>query len=107
EKAIRDSDLGLNPATDGAIVRCVFPELTEERRKDYIKLAKQYGEDGKIAVRNIRRHARDDMQTLEDEGEVGQDEHERYAKQLEELTAQHVKRIDELLEHKEQELLEV
>lgn len=107
EKAIRDSDLGLNPATDGAIVRCVFPELTEDRRKDYIKLAKQYGEDGKIAVRNVRRHARDEMQQLEDEGEVGQDEHERYAKQLEEITAQHVARIDELLEHKEAELLEV
>lgn len=107
EKAIRNSDLGLNPATDGAIVRVVFPELTEERRRDFTKLAKQYAEDGKVAVRNIRRHARDDMQRLEDEGEVGQDEHERYAKQLEELTAKHVHRIDDLLEHKEKELLEV
>ncbi|MDX1658785.1 MAG: ribosome recycling factor [Nitriliruptorales bacterium] len=107
EKAIRDSDLGLNPATDGAIVRCVFPELTEERRKEYIKLAKQYAEDGKIAIRNVRRHARDQMQELEDEGEVGQDEHERFEKQLEEKTSEHVKRIDELLEHKEEELLEV
>lgn len=107
EKAIRDSDLGLNPATDGGIIRCVFPELTEERRKDFIKLARQYGEDGKIAIRNVRRHARDAMQTLEDDGAVGQDEHERYAKQLEELTAKHVNRIDTLLEHKEQELLEV
>lgn len=107
EKAIRDSDLGLNPATDGAIIRCVFPELTEERRRDYTKLARQYAEDGKIAVRNIRRHARDDMQKLEDDGEVGQDEHERYAKQLEELTGKHVAKIDALLEHKEAELLEV
>lgn len=107
EKAIRESDLGLNPATDGAIVRVVFPELTEERRRGFTKLAKQYGEDGKVAVRNVRRHARDDMQRLDDEGEVGRDEHERYAKQLEELTAKHVHRIDELLEHKEHELLEV
>jgi ribosome recycling factor len=107
EKAIRDSDLGLNPATDGGVIRCVFPELTEERRRDYIKLAKQYGEDGKIAIRNVRRHARDAMQALEDDGSVGQDEHERYAKQLEEMTSKHVNRIDTLMEHKESELLEV
>jgi ribosome recycling factor len=107
ERAIRESDLGLNPSTDGAIIRCVFPELTEERRRDYIKLAKQAAEDGRIAVRNIRRSARDDMQELEDEGEVGKDEHDRYTKKLEEVTGQHVARIDKLLEHKEQELLEV
>lgn len=107
EKAIRESDLGLNPSTDGAIIRCVFPELTEERRRDYIKLAKQSAEDGRIAIRNVRRSARDDMQELEDEGEVGADEHERHTKKLEEITARHVARIDELLQHKEQELLEV
>lgn len=107
EKAIRDSDLGLNPSTDGSIIRCVFPELTEERRRDYIKLAKQAAEDGRIAIRNIRRSARDDMKELEDEGDVGADEHERYTKKLEEVTAKHVARVDELLEHKEQELLEV
>lgn len=107
EKAIRESDLGLNPSTDGAIIRCVFPELTEERRRDYIKLAKQAAEDGRIAIRNIRRSARDDMQELEDEGDVGADEHERYTKRLEEVTAQHVSKIDKLLEHKEEELLEV
>lgn len=107
ERAIRDSDLGLNPSTDGSIIRCVFPELTEERRRDYIKLAKQAAEDGRIAIRNVRRSARDDMKELEDEGEVGADEHERYTKKLEEVTAKHVARIDELLEHKEQELLEV
>ena len=94
-------------ATDGAIVRVVFPELTEERRRDFTKLAKQYAEDGKVAVRNVRRHARDNMQRLEDDGDVGQDEHERYAKRLEEMTAKHVHRIDDLLEHKEKELLEV
>lgn len=107
EKAIRESDLGLNPSTDGAIIRCVFPELTEERRRDYIKLAKQSAEDGRIAIRNVRRSARDDMQELEDEGEVGADDRERHTKKLEEITARHVARIDELLQHKEQELLEV
>jgi ribosome recycling factor len=107
EKAIRESGLGLNPATDGAMIRCVFPELTEERRRDFIRLAKEHAEQGKVAIRNIRRQARDTMQKLEDEGEVGQDEHERYQKQLEELTARHVAKIDKLLEAKEQDLLEV
>lgn len=107
EKAIRDADLGLNPANDGNVIRCVFPELTEERRKDYIKLAKQAAEDGKIAIRNVRRSARDDMQKLESEGDVGADEHERYEKRLEEITASHVAKIDQLLEQKEQDLLEV
>ena len=107
ERAIRESDLGLNPSTDGAIIRCVFPELTEERRRDYIKIAKQAAEDGRIAIRNIRRSARDDMQELEDEGDVGADEHSRATKKLEEVTAQHVAKVDKLLEHKEEELLEV
>lgn len=107
ERAIREADLGLNPSTDGQIIRCVFPELTEERRKDYIRLARSRAEDGRIAVRNVRRDARDALQTLEDEGEVGADEHDRHEKRLEELTAEHVKQIDHLLETKEKELLEV
>ena len=107
EKAIRESDLGLNPSSDGNVIRCVFPELTEERRKDFIRMAKQAAEDGKIAVRNIRRHARDDMQKMEDDGDVGADEHDRYTKKLEEMTGKHVARIDKLLEQKEQDLLEV
>ncbi|MEX0868916.1 MAG: ribosome recycling factor [Nitriliruptoraceae bacterium] len=107
EKAIRDSGLGLNPASDGQIIRCVFPELTEERRKEYIKMAKTAAEDGKVSIRNVRRHARDAMQKLEDDGDVGADEHERYMKQLEELTAEHVAKIDKALDAKEQELLEV
>ncbi|MFP4148599.1 MAG: ribosome recycling factor [Nitriliruptoraceae bacterium] len=107
ERAIREADLGLNPANDGGVIRCVFPELTEERRKEYIKLAKHAAEDGRVAVRNIRRHARDAMQKLEDDGEVGKDEHERYTKKLETITAEHVARIDKALEGKEQELLEV
>ncbi len=107
ERAIRGGDLGLNPATDGQIIRCVFPELTEERRRDYIKLAKSKAEEGRIAIRNVRRQAKDDLQALEDDGTIGEDEHERHAKRLEELTAEHVKRIDQLLEGKERELLEV
>ncbi len=107
EKAIRDSDLGLNPASDGGTIRCVFPELTEERRVEYIKLAKQAAEEGRVAVRNIRRSARDAMQKLEDDGEVGADEHDRYTKRIEDLTAKHVAKIDKALEGKEQELREV
>ena len=107
EKAIRDSDLGLNPANDGGIIRCVFPELTEERRKEYIKLAKQAAEDGKVAIRNVRRSARDAMQKLEDDGDVGADDHERAAKGLEELTGAHVAKVDKALEAKQHELLEV
>lgn len=107
EKAIRESDLGLNPATDGGVIRCVFPELTEERRKDFIKLAKQAAEDGKVAIRNVRRSARDQMQKLEDDGEVGADDHDRYQKTLEDLTGKHVAQIDRLLEQKEKDLLEV
>jgi ribosome recycling factor len=107
EKAIRNSDLGLNPSSDGSVIRCVFPELTEERRREYIKLAKHAAEDGRVAVRNVRRSARDAMQKAEDDGEVGQDHHERAAKKLEEITSKHVAKIDQALEHKEEELLEV
>jgi len=107
EKAIREADIGLNPSNDGAVIRCVFPELTEERRKEYIKLARARGEDGRIAIRNVRRHAKDGLARLETDGDIGADEHDRAAKRLEELTAAHVRRVDELLEHKEAELLEV
>ncbi len=107
EKAIRDADLGLNPANDGGTIRCVFPELTEERRKDFIKVAKEAAEQGRVAIRNIRRSARDQMQKLEDEGEVGEDEHERYQKKLEEVTGAHVAKVDKLLDAKEKDLLEV
>lgn len=107
ERAIRDADFGLNPSTDGQIIRCVFPELTEERRRDYIKLAKSRAEEGRVAVRNVRRSAKDALQQLEDDGTIGADEHDRYQKRLEELTADHVKNIDSLLDTKERELLEV
>jgi ribosome recycling factor len=106
-RAISEADLGLNPSSDGSVLRCVFPQLSEDRRRDYIRLAKQTAEDGRIAVRNVRRSARDVMQRLEDDGEVGKDDHERSVKRLEELTADHVTQIDRALDVKEKELLEV
>jgi len=106
-RAIAEADLGLNPSSDGSVLRCVFPELSEDRRKDYIKLARSTAEDGRVALRNVRRSARDAMQKLEDDGEVGKDDHERATKQLEDVTASHVAQIDKALEAKEKELLEV
>ena len=107
EKAIRDSDLGVNPHTDGVVIRVNFPQLTEERRKDYIKVAKTKAEDSKISMRNIRRHAIDAMEKLEKDGDIGKDDVARGEKELEKVTADHVAKIDELLKHKETELLEV
>ena len=107
EKAIRESDLGVNPATDGAVIRVNFPQLTEERRKDYIKVAKTKAEDSKISMRNIRRTAKELMEKLEKDGEIGKDDLSRGEKELEKITADHVAKIDELLKHKEAELLEV
>jgi ribosome recycling factor len=107
EKAIREADLGLNPANDGAVIRCVFPELTEERRNDFVRTASKYAEDGRIAIRNVRRSAREELQRMESDGEIGADEQDRWAKQLEELTSREVARVDRALQAKEQELLEV
>lgn len=107
ERAIRESDLGVNPATDGAVIRVNFPQLTEERRKDYIKVAKTKAEDSKISMRNIRRTAKELMEKLEKDGEIGKDDLSRGEKELEKITADHVAKIDELLKHKEAELLEV
>lgn len=107
EKAIRDSDLGVNPQTDGVVIRVNFPQLTEERRKDYIKVAKTKAEDSKISMRNIRRHAIDAMEKLEKDGDIGKDDVARGEKELEKVTSDHVAKIDELLKHKEAELLEV
>ena len=107
EKAIRESDLGVNPASDGAVIRVNFPELTEERRKDYIKVARTKAEDSKIAIRNIRRTAKEAMEKLEKDGEAGKDDVARGEKDLEKITGDHVTKIDELLKHKETELLEV
>ena len=107
EKAIRDSDLGVNPSNDGKSIRCVFPELTEELRKEYIKIAKDKAEDGKVSVRNIRRNAKQDLEKLEKDGEVGKDDVTGAEKRLDGLTKKHTDEIDELLKHKEAELLEV
>ena len=107
EKAIRESDLGVNPATDGAVIRVNFPQLTEERRKDYIKVAKTKAEDSKVSIRNIRRTAKELMEKLEKDGDIGKDDLSRGEKELEKITSDHVLKIDELLKHKEAELLEV
>ncbi len=107
ERAIRDSDLGVNPTNDGKIIRVVLPELTKERRREYIKLARHKAEEGRVSVRNIRRHAKDTLDHLAKDGEAGEDEVARAEKELEALTKKHVDLIDQLLAHKESELLEV
>lgn len=105
ERGINAAQLGLNPSNDGHVVRLAFPELTEERRRDLIKLVKHMAEEGKIAIRGVRRHTKDDMEALH--GEVSDDDIRRAEKQLQDLTDRHNARIDELVEHKEHELLEV
>ncbi len=107
EKAIRDSDLGVNPSNDGKVLRCVFPELTEERRKEYIKLAKSKAEDGRVAVRNLRRNAKQAVEKLEKDGEIGKDDLTGAEKRLDGITKKHTDAIDEMLKGKEAELLEV
>ncbi|NUR05789.1 MAG: ribosome recycling factor [Nocardioidaceae bacterium] len=107
EKAIRDSDLGVNPTDDGKTIRVSLPELTEERRKEYIKMAKGKAEDGRIAVRNIRRTAKHALEKLEKDGEVGKDDVTGAEKRLDGMTKKHTDEIDEMLKHKEAELLEV
>jgi ribosome recycling factor len=107
EKAIRDSDLGVNPTNDGAIIRVVFPQLTEERRKEFIRVAHKKAEDARISIRNVRRHAKDELDRLAKDGEVGEDDVTRAEKELEKVTQKNVAAIDELLKHKEAELLEV
>jgi ribosome recycling factor len=107
EKAIRDSDLGVSPSNDGVVIRLNFPPLTEERRRDYVKVVKHMAEDGRIAVRNVRRDARKAMESAEKVGVISADELERAEKELEKITHEHVDRIDGALGRKEHELLEV
>jgi ribosome recycling factor len=107
EKAIQASDLGLNPSNDGVVIRLAFPALTEERRKEYVKVAKSMAEDARVAVRNIRRDARKAMENAEKDGEVSKDELDRAEKELEKITHDHVDAIDKAFARKEQELLEV
>ena len=107
EKAIRDSDLGVNPANDGKVLRFVFPELTEERRKEFIKLAKEKAEGGKVAVRQVRQKAKQGLEKLEKDGEVGKDDVTGAEKRLDGITKKHTDEIDDMLKNKEAELLEV
>ncbi len=107
EKAIRESDLGVNPGGDGNVIRVNFPQLTEERRKEFIKVAKAKAEDSKISIRAIRRTSKEAMEKLEKDGQIGKDDLTRGEKELEKVTSDHVAKIDELLKHKEAELLEV
>jgi ribosome recycling factor len=107
EKALRDSDLGANPANDGTVIRVVMPELTQERRKEYVKIARTKAEDAKVSVRNIRRRAKDELDKIVKDGGAGEDEGARAEKELDAQTKSHVDNIDELLKRKEAELLEV
>ena len=107
EKAIQNSDLGVNPSNDGKVIRLSFPPLTAERRKDYVKMVKHMAEEGRVAVRNARRAARHDLEALEKDGDISADELERAEKELEKITHAQIAEIDSALEHKEKELLEV
>ncbi|GAB7190594.1 ribosome recycling factor [Kineococcus sp. NUM-3379] len=107
EKALRNSDLGVNPGNDGAVIRITLPQLTEERRKDYIKLARTKAEDARVSIRNIRRRAKEELDRIVKDGEAGEDEVSRAEKELEAATKRHVETIDDLLKNKEAELLAV
>lgn len=107
EKAIRNSDLGLNPSNDGQVIRLNFPPLTEERRRDFVRRVKHMAEEGKVAVRNLRRAARHDLEALERDGEISEDELQRAEKELDKITHAQEADIDLALEQKERELLEV
>ena len=107
ERAIQNSDLGITPSNDGQVIRLAFPQLTSERRKELVRVVKTKAEDGRVAVRNIRRAARHDLEALEHDGEISSDDLDRAEKDLEKLTHEHVASIDRLLQRKEQELLEI
>jgi ribosome recycling factor len=107
ERAILESDLGLTPSNDGKIIRLPIPQLTEERRKELVKVVRHLAEEGKIAIRNVRRDVMHDLKELVRDGEVGDDEERRAEDRLQKLTDEHVHRVDELLKKKEEEILEV
>ena len=107
EKAIQQSDLGINPNNDGQVIRLAFPPLTEERRKELVKVVKNRAEDGRVSVRNVRRDARKDLEGLEKQGELSRDQLERVEKDLEKAVHEVIAEIDEMVGHKERELLEV
>ena len=107
EKAIQASDLGITPGNDGQVIRLAFPPLTEERRRDLVKVVKHRAEDARVAVRNLRRAARHDLEAFEKGGDLSSDELDRAEKELEKITHDYVAEIDRMLQHKEQELLEI
>jgi ribosome recycling factor len=107
ERALSDSEVGANPSNDGNVIRITIPDLTQERRKEYVKIVKTKGEDAKVSIRNIRRKAKETLDKLVKDGETGEDEGSRAEKELDALTKAHVDGIDELLKRKEAELLEV
>jgi ribosome recycling factor len=107
EKAIRDSDLGVNPSNDGSIIRVLIPQLSEERRRDLVKVARGKGEDGKVSIRSIRRKAMEELHRIATEGEASKDDVARAEKELQGMTDRYVVQVDELMKHKEAELLEV
>jgi ribosome recycling factor len=107
ERTIQESDLGLTPSNDGKIVRLPIPQLTEERRKELVKVARQMAEDGRVAIRNVRRDVMHHLKELVDKGEVGSDEEHRAEERVQKLTDDHTHKIDELLKRKEEEILEV
>ena len=107
EKAIRAADLGLNPANDGTIVRVPIPALTEERRRDYVKLVKKFGEETKVALRNIRRDANEHLKKAEKDEHASEDDRKKAEKQVQDLTDKHIATVDQMLKDKEKEIMEV
>ena len=107
ERALRESDLGLNPSNDGNLIRIPLPALTEERRREYVKLLHRYAEEGRVAVRQARQHANDDIKKRQKDGELTEDEMRRSQDQVQKLTDEYVHKVDELLKKKEAEVLEV
>ena len=107
EKAIRDSNLGLNPVSDGQLVRVPIPPLSEERRVELTKIAGRYTEEAKVAIRNVRRHAMDDLKKAEKDGNISEDSHREYSDEVQKLTDAYVTRMDEVLAKKEEEILQV
>ena len=107
EKAIQDAGLGLNPSADGQLVRVPIPALTEERRTEMTKIAGKYAEEARVAVRNVRRHGMDELKKMEKDGNISKDEHHDYADEIQKLTDEYVKKVDETLSHKEAEIMQV
>lgn len=107
EKAIRESDLGVNPGNDGQIIRVAIPQLTEERRREMVKIAKSKGEDARVSIRSVRRKAKETLDKIQKDGDAGEDEVGRAEKELQNLTDTYVGKVDDLVKHKEAELLEV